>query len=293
MIITNNQLDEQQVANLKQLSSYCHEVDGSTPNTYLHLLIQPRALPANLLYFNKEQLVGFLSYYFFYDDGVEIALLVHPGYRRKGIARELINHALPVLRSYNVKKLIFTSPTKKNSTWLEANGFMPLHSEYNMIRNELSPLLDMNNHDLTFRNATMHDLTTLQALDEACFPKKHPESPEHFQNLLRDRQYEIVVALKESTPIGKAHIRWENNSTILSDIAILPKFQGKGFGTALIAHCINRSLSHGKVHISLDVETHNLRALDLYTRLGFQIQNACDYWEINIAHLNRQINLLK
>lgn len=286
MITTNLQLNEQQLKDLKQLATACKDIDGSTPNLYMHLLAQQRSLPANNLYYENERLIGFLSYYFFYEDAVEVALLVHPSFRRNEVARQLIHSILPILKSYNVKRLIFTSPAKKNATWLMGHGFTYLHSEYNMLRNELSPLLNYN-HYLTFRNANTDDISILYALDEACFPKKQVESADHFQNLLNDRNYEVIIASQNNNPIGKAHIRWESNGVTLSDIAIHPDFQGKGFGTSLIAHCINLALSNGKVPISLDVETHNQRALNLYTRLGFLIQNASDYWEINIFQLSK------
>ena len=98
---------------------------------------------------------------------------------------------------------------------------------------------------------------------------------------MHSREYKIILAFKNNQLIGKAHLRWEKKSTTLSDIAIIPAHQGNGYGTALIAHCINHSLSEGTTLINLDVETHNLKALNLYTRLGFMIQNACDYWSID------------
>ncbi len=44
-------------------------------------------------------------------------------------------------------------------------------------------------------------------------------------------------------------------------------------------------LSEGKSRVDLDVETHNKKALNLYIQLGFHIQNACDYWSINVNQL--------
>jgi len=159
-----------------------------------------------------------------------------------------------------------------------------LHSEYYMERDDLNPLLDCN-QTLTFREASIQDITVLCAIDDACFPKTQGKSTERFQQIFDDRNYQVFMAYQNNQPIGKAHLRWENQGVTLSDIAVLPKLQGKGFGSALISHCINYALSEGKPNVNLDVETHNQRALNLYTRLGFHVQNACDYWSIELNKL--------
>ncbi len=284
MLTTSNQLNEQQLNHLQSLVDACKKADGSAPNVYPYLLEQLRALPANVLYYEKEKMIGFLSVYFFYEDAVEVAILVHPDFRRKGIAKQLLTTIKPLLEVNHIEKLIFTNPAQKNSTWLETQGFSYQHSEYHMLRNDLNPILE-SRADLSFRTAQELDIPELCALDEGCFPRKQSELPERFHNLLNDRNYKIILAEINGKIIGKAHLRWEDNGATLSDIAISPQNQGKGYGSALIAQCINLALSDGKPEISLDVETHNTKALDLYKKLGFYTENACDYWKIPFGHL--------
>lgn len=286
MIKNLNQLDASQLRELNQLKVFCKQVDGSVPNVYPHILVQPRTFPVNVLYYEKEQLMGFLSVFFFYEHAVEIGVLIHPSVRRKGIARQLMQSVLPLLETHSFTTLIFSSPYQINSPWLPRMGFTALHSEYYMERDDLNPLLDYN-QSLTFREATAKDIVVLCALDEACFPKKEAKPVDRFNQLFADRNYQIFMAFQNNQPIGKAHMRWEVQGSTLSDISILPALQGKGLGTSLIAYCINYALSEGKPHISLDVETHNQRALNLYTKLGFLIQNACDYWTIELDKLKK------
>ena len=137
--------------------------------------------------------------------------------------------------------------------------------------------------NLTYRTAIADDIPLLCTFDDACFPGKQTDSTERFQHLIDGREYQILIVYQNSRPIGKAHLRWLDNGATLSDIAILPAKQGQGLGTALITYCINLALSEGKPHLNLDVETHNERALKLYTKLGFVTQNACDYWAIEVG----------
>lgn len=284
MITSTNQLNDLQLKQLETLLNLCRKKDESVPNVYTHILAQQRSLPASLLYYEDQQLIGFLSVYFFYETAVEVAVLVDPAKRRQGIAKQLIAEIIPLVEYHEFQQLIFSGPAHLNDQWLLSKGFKYLHSEYYMERDELNPLL-INNNTLTFREATMNDIPILSAIDKACFPKHHVESIERFQHLIEGREYQILIATENNKPIGKAHIRWQDQGATLSDIAILPTHQGKGLGTTLITHCINLALLEGKPRLNLDVETHNLKALNLYSRLGFLIQNACDYWEINIKSL--------
>jgi ribosomal protein S18 acetylase RimI-like enzyme len=285
MIKITDKLNVQQLKDLNQLGAACRDTDGSIPNVYPYLLEQKRALPAGFLCYKKAQLVGFLSVFFFYEQAVEISVMVHPLFRRKGIGKELLSAMMPLLGTYNIKDALFTNPAKKNDSWLKPLGFSYKHSEYNMMRHDLLPILEFNQPPLVFRDATHDDVAALSELDVLCFSKKQPESIVRIKNLLDDRKYKLYAAVHDGQVIGKAHLRWDTKGVTLSDIAITPKLQGKGLGSVLIAYCVNSALSEGESHISLDVETHNLRALELYKRLGFSIQNACDYWTISAHNL--------
>lgn len=284
MIVNTHQLNEPQIKALTRLKAQCKQVDGSVPNVYPHILVQARSFPVNVLYYEHDELIGFLSVFFFYDHAVEVGVLIHPAARRRGIASHLIQSILPTVESNQINNLIFSSPYHVHDHWLKQLGMSYLHSEYYMERDDLNPLLDYN-QTLSFREANVKDILILSALDEACFPNKNTSSAERFQQMFNDRNYQIFLVYQNNQPIGKAHMRWERHGVTLSDIVILPALQGKGLGTALIAHCVNYALSEGKPHVSLDVETHNQRALNLYTRLGFMVQNACDYWTIGIQEL--------
>lgn len=284
MLQQTDQLNENQIADLLALQARCKKNDVSTPNLYTHILSQPRIYPAAILYYKDKVLIGFLSAFFFYEKAVEISLLVDPDFRRLGIASKLIQGILPLLESQQLSTLIFSCPQKINEKWLSKSGFAFMHSEYFMQRTVLHPIL-ADNKALRFKEATNEHLPLLYSLDEACFGKKDQPDSYRFHNLIDNREYYIVIAFLDNKPIGKAHMRWEAKGATLSDIAVEPSYQGRGFGSAIIAHCVNLALTEGKNIISLDVETHNHKALELYIRLGFSIQNACDYWKIDINQL--------
>ncbi|KTD22483.1 GNAT family N-acetyltransferase [Legionella israelensis] len=282
MLTHTNQLNNAQLRDLNHLLAQCRLKDGSTPNVYPHILIQQRPFFVNGLYYQDAELIGFISVFFFYEDCCEVSLLVDPAQRRKGLGRQLLQSVLPILQAQPIKTLIFSSPHQTNEEWLMARGFEYQLSEYHMERRSLQPVL-VPQRLLSFKNASPQDISALCLVDKACFPKDPAKMLARFHSLFNDRDYQLILAYLDNEPIGKAHIRWQAKGATFSDIGILPPLQGQGFGTGLIAHCINLALAEGKPNLDLDVEIKNTKALKLYTRLGFKTQNACDYWQLPLS----------
>ena len=116
-----------------------------------------------------------------------------------------------------------------------------------------------------------------------CFPEPGNHLDDYFHSLLIDPQYSIYVLEKNNIIIGKVHLRWQDNSVFLADLAVTKHEQRKGLGTKLIAHSVRMAALQKKATLLLDVEAKNQLALALYQRLGFVISNAHDYWKTTMA----------
>lgn len=285
MLICNNQLSDAQLNSVDNLAALCHTTDGDLPPLYRHLLVEKRATDNNVFYYEDDNLVGFLSVYFFYEDACEVSIIVDPAHRRQGIAKQMLQSIMPLLLTKQINTVIFSTPTKVNDQWLSKLGFHYQSSEYHMQRHSYEPIL-IASRELTIRPATAADIPELSVIDEACFEvAKQTDMAARFNSILNDNNYIILLAFHQGKAVGKAHIRWQTDDAILSDIAILPAYQGQGWGSELLAWCINNALTYGKTKLALDVETSNHNALNLYTRHGFKTKNANDYWTISIDKL--------
>lgn len=284
MLICNHQLSEEQLSHLEKLRWQCKAHDGNRIANYPHLLNQNRPMACNLLSYQSDQLVGFLSVFFFYEDAAEIILMVAPSSRRQGLATQLINEILPLLLLQRIKTLIVSTPSRMNNHHLLAQGFHYQGSEYQMQRLQQSTI-PVANPLLKVRLATDADLEILCAIDNTCFPKKSPNMPSHFYDRLHDVSYQLLLAEINGIPIGKAHLHFQAGKTRLTDLAILPEHQGCGLGGALLAYCINYSLAHHPATMILHVESSNEKALKLYKQVGFIVENAYDFWSIPIEVL--------
>ncbi len=289
MLTRTHQLNTQQLIDLDVLCVDCKQADGHNIAVYKHLLSQHRSLPSNILYYQKERLVGFLSTFFFYHDTCEVAIMVAPSCRRQGIAKHMVKYILSFILTQGVKTLLFSTPKDLNNDWLDLHGFYYQSSEYQMQRAQNAPNIIRNSNSLTIRPALPGDLQALYAIDYACFSPQGTDMAQRLQQVLHDPNYSVFIALKEGIPIGKAHLHWQPDSVRLTDLAILPHAQGCGFGSELLTHCINYCLRANQSKINLDVETANQHALKLYSRQGFVVHNAYDFWAIPINILQQYI----
>jgi len=57
----------------------------------------------------------------------------------------------------------------------------------------------------------------------------------------------------------------------ISNVAVYPKYRGMGIGTSLIDKVEKEAQHCGANRLSLDVETENMNAINLYKKLGFMI----------------------
>src|SRR3989338_4450414 len=105
MLICNHQLTLDELTQLRALAARCQQVDGYCIPLYSNLLLKRRNLPCNLLCYHQQQLIGFLSVFFFYDDGCELTLMVDPAWRRQGVAARLMATLMPVIETSGVSLL--------------------------------------------------------------------------------------------------------------------------------------------------------------------------------------------
>lgn len=81
---------------------------------------------------------------------------------------------------------------------------------------------------------------------------------------------ERAVVEVESVPIGRLYLEERTDEIRIVDVALLPAGRGHGIGTELLHGTLARSRATGKP-VTIHVERFN-RALSLYRRLGFRVQ---------------------
>ncbi|MDP3560037.1 MAG: GNAT family N-acetyltransferase [Legionellaceae bacterium] len=281
-------LNDAQFDALKKLCDECDCADAGLPALHWHLLMVAREEHSNILYWDNGRLVGFISIYFFFANRAEISLLVAPSHRRQGIARRLLSHMLPMC--HRVETIVFSaSPTL---SWLSQHSLQYDHSDYPMQRKQPVSVTctQQLNYCLTrgvlqVRTATLQDIDVLCTIDAACFPDESSEMQERFEALLSHPSYTVVVGEFQNNIVGKAHIRWETEDAYFSDIGVLPAYQCQGLGSDLLAAIIKVADQNHKMIQCLEVEARDIKVLNLYRRLGFEVKQVIDFWSVSVENL--------
>lgn len=88
----------------------------------------------------------------------------------------------------------------------------------------------------------------------------------------------FLLAYLDGQPAGYAQLRAASHSAALGNVSAMEIFRiyaeqsaiGKGIGKALMTRCLEMAREKGKEWIWLGVWEHNQRAIDFYTKWGFE-----------------------
>ncbi len=90
---------------------------------------------------------------------------------------------------------------------------------------------------------------------------------DHERGAFAPGRWQIITA--GGVDVGMIHVDYRPGESHLSRIEILPGYQGRGIGTALISTLIDEAQQRGQALV-LEVLTVNRRAHALYLRLGLK-----------------------
>lgn len=114
--------------------------------------------------------------------------------------------------------------------------------------------------------AFLADLALPQAYLEALLGQQFQAQQYGYSQTFPDASRWIICHTLR--PIGKVIVARAVGSLHIVDLAVLPEWRSKGFGTAVLKG-LQALASREGLALSLSVEVHNVRAKRLYASLGF------------------------
>jgi ribosomal protein S18 acetylase RimI-like enzyme len=280
MITLTHQLTLSHLNALQELLHTCQITDKCVIPVHAHLLEAYRSGPPSLLCYQEGELIGMLALFQFYADAAEIALLIHPAYRKQGIAKSLWDIMCQVVqqRLSSLKYFIVSTPQGLNQTWFNQHAFQFKQTDYDMICTPYTPKPTAS-LSCTIQPASHADIKALYNIDRACFNPNRPDAIQRLERLLSTSNIKIFLMYYQEQCIGQVHLVFEENNALITDFAVLPHVQHHGFGQILLAYCLQYTHEHHQSKITLTVRSTNQHALHLYQNMGFQIYNAVDYYK--------------
>jgi ribosomal protein S18 acetylase RimI-like enzyme len=250
----------------------------------------------DLLLWDGELLVGFLGIYCFDGHNAELVGMVDPTFRRRGIARALIDAAESLCHDRSYASVLLVVPRHSLGGQLLARnrGATLHHSEHALVLG--GPILgEASELHYTLRSASVQDASTVTRLLAAAFGYAPDDIAERLATdaastgarpigLTRsplDRASTLIIEA-DGNAIGTIRLTREGNAGGVYGFAIDPTWQGRGIGRTVLREVCEQLRSDGAQHIGLEVATENERALGLYTSVGFTPVTTEDYFSLTL-----------
>jgi GNAT superfamily N-acetyltransferase len=275
-----NMLIEQQLTEIKLLQQAVEQHDKIVLKLNWDMLVsRENNIQEDFLYYDSDQLIGFLGLYRF-GSKVEVCGMVHPDYRRKKIFTQLFKTSLPALKG--ARSILLNTPggSESGQAWLDSVPCTYKESEYLMRwSGEKVPELT---EKLRLRQSLPNDSELKKQLDIICFDFKPEEAKEYNDRLEQDGyQQEFFMIEADGETVGKIRIHRDGQRSEIYGFAILPEYQGKGYGRRALQQVVRIETDLGQ-SVYLDVQTENKHALSLYTASGFCKESQQDYYQYQL-----------
>ena len=234
----------------------------------------------DLLWWEQEQLRGFLGLYRFGSATLELAGMVDPLVRRRGIGSALLRSASGLAEARGCAELLIVAPrsTPAGRGFAIASGATLAHSEHYM---ELrgTPADTPRDPDITVRPATVADEAGVRRVVAAAFG----DDPSDVSVPLSDRADRQLVVERAGAVVGALRLSPRaRDATGIYGFAVDPGYQGRGIGREALRRVSRQVRDEGAERVTLEVATTNERALGLYTSVGFERVATEDYYLLSL-----------
>jgi ribosomal protein S18 acetylase RimI-like enzyme len=226
----------------------------------------------DILWWDGDRLLGFLGIYSHGAPAIELAGMVDPAARRRGIGTALLDAALRECqdREHSEVLLVVPRPSAGGPVLAQRRGGRLDHSEHalQLLGEPAGVAADPR---VTVRPAVPADDATMRELLLLGFGWERPDTG-HDPN--------SFVVERDGRAIGTVRVLPEENAAGIYGFVIHPDHQGRGIGRDVLHRLCRTARAGGATSVHLEVATDNDRALGLYTSLGFRPVITEDYYAL-------------
>jgi ribosomal protein S18 acetylase RimI-like enzyme len=130
---------------------------------------------------------------------------------------------------------------------------------------------------LAIDKAQIEDFAAASKILKTCFPNGTEMTADIFQHIIQENFTKLYALKKTGMLIGLVQVNQEGSCYRISDLCVLPEFQGQQLGAYLLKTIIFKLYQRQKA-ITLEVDSNNSAVFSWYQRLGFKTINTRDFW---------------
>ena len=271
-------LNESQLIAIKQLQQECEKADGFQLKLNWEMLREREGRQMDFFYEENGKLIAFLALYSF-GSTVEVCGMVKPEERRKGHFTRLWMQALVLIEQYSFETVLLNAPSSSVAAkmWVSTQPYTYAFSEYQMLWMErpIEP-----SDEVILRVAKPRDADLEVLLDVLAFGMDEEDARSHLERIKERTDEQFLMIEADNRTVGKVRVNRMDGDAWIYGFAVLPEFQGRGYGRKVLRNIIKSEHDAGN-RVRLEVEAKNDRALTLYESVGFVKMQGQDYFRKN------------
>ena len=225
-----HQLTENEVSEIKELAQQCTAIDHAIhPIHYGANINLNREMPCYLMMYTDERLIGYLSIFAINAFEGEICVIVHPSYRLKSIATELINKAKSILREYNYKQILYVHNGfyEEGLGWINKMLLRHHHTEYTLSFDKNTEIKRATR--LLVSKATPSDAYRVAQISVNAFEDDFEPALSYVNACFELENRTVYLGKLNYEPICTLVVGDDNGELSINGVAVLKDHQGKGF----------------------------------------------------------------
>jgi ribosomal protein S18 acetylase RimI-like enzyme len=275
--ISHKVLTQADLEEVNELASICNkyeELDYLTPNI---------GMMAILCYVGT-QLIGLLAIQLGIDEA-ELYTIVRPDNRRKGIASSLLEAAKVRLKKDGILKclLVRQASSESGEAFVNSTGAQYRFSEFRMeLENAAFRNRKSSDSMIELRQANPPDANILAGLSAKSFGDSEERHLKRYEQDLQKSTHRFHIISLDGQPIGSIGTVSSPSRIWIVAFGITPGFRGRGHGARALGKVVEALLEEGCQQITIEVETNNRNALDLYKQCGFKEQSEYRYYSLSL-----------
>lgn len=234
----------------------------------------------DVLWWEGDRLLGFLGIYGF-EDAPELAGMVAPDARRRGIGSALLEAGIELCRERRGRDPLLIVPRHSSAgkrLALGRGGTLD-HSEHALALTGDVPG-GPSCAGLSLRPAGAADLPRVAELLALGFGQPAPVGLA--ERLDSPTQRTAIVELDGSS-VGTLRVERNGDHASIYGFVVDPARQGRGIGRGALRLACEQLRADGAARIGLEVDVENDRALSLYTSVGFTPVVTEDYYAMPLS----------
>lgn len=273
---------EEAIIEIRKLEEICKNHDKLTGDIYCdnYLNFNPDIKSLFLLY-EDNKLIGLLQMFIPTKEEAEISCFILPEYRRNGYFKALLAKASNELKKYEVTDILFVCEPqsldgKAVIKKLEANYDF---TEYSLVYNKQNNIyLNQYLDKIELYKANLQDSKILINLRQQIFNYSYEKSESMIMKAFEMQCREQYLVASDGEVIGMGGVSFEEDGGYIFGLGIIPKYQGKGFGKAMLKLLLKDLVEQNIEKIMIEVDSENEKAFNLYKKCGFEIETAFEYF---------------